>query len=81
MSGAGLASAGDSLLITGGVGRGGILKAVNRLLTFNVRTNQWSEGPAMQDARKCHATAVLNNNLYVMGGSDQQVCYLIYTNI
>ena len=31
LSGAGLSSYGDTLLITGGVGRGGILKALNRL--------------------------------------------------
>ena len=30
-----------------------------RFLTFNVRTNVWSEGPPMLEARKCHGTAVL----------------------
>eukprot|EP00092_Neocalanus_flemingeri_P010433 GFUD01011244.1.p1 GENE.GFUD01011244.1~~GFUD01011244.1.p1 ORF type:complete len:568 (+),score=126.56 GFUD01011244.1:211-1704(+) len=76
LSGAGLSSLGDTLLVTGGVGRGGILKAVTRFLTFNVRTNIWSEGPPMISARKCHASAVLDGKLYVMGGSDQQMSIL-----
>ena len=76
LSGAGLSSYGDTLLITGGVGRGGILKALNRFLTFNVRTNVWSEGPPMVTPRKCHASAVLDNKLYVLGGSDQQLSVL-----
>ena len=40
LSGAGLSSYGDTLLITGGVGRGGILKALNRL---NVILSQYSK--------------------------------------
>ena len=76
LSGAGLVSMGDTLLVTGGVGRQGILKAINRFTTFNVRTNVWSEGPPMMDARKCHGTAVLDGRLYVMGGSDQQLSVL-----
>ena len=74
LSGAGLVSMGDTLLVTGGVGRQGILKAINRcthityspyspyspysqfnpiprFTTFNVRTNVWSEGPPMLEAR------------------------------
>ena len=76
LSGAGLSSLGDTLLVTGGVGRGGILKALSRFLTFNVRTNVWSEGPPMIDARKCHASSVIDGKLYVMGGSDQQMSVL-----
>jgi len=76
LSGAGLSSLGDTLLVTGGVGKAGILKALNRFLAFNVRTNIWSEGPPMIDARKCHASAVLDGKLYVMGGSDQQMSVL-----
>ena len=30
-----------------------------RFTTFNVRTNVWSEGPPMLDARKCHGAAVM----------------------
>ena len=67
---------GDTLLVTGGVGRQGILKAINRFTTFNIRTNVWSEGPPMMDARKCHGAAVLDSKLYVMGGSDQQLSVL-----
>lgn len=76
LSGAGLASYGDTLLVTGGVGRAGVLKALNRFVTFNVRTNEWSEGPSMITARKCHASAVLDGKLYVMGGSDSQLSVL-----
>ena len=76
LSGAGLVSLGDTLLVTGGVGRKGILKAVNRFITFNIRTNVWSEGPGMIDARKCHGSAVMDGKLYVMGGSDQQLSVL-----
>ena len=78
LSGAGLSSHGDTLLVTGGVGRGGILKALTRwgiatsahtkwtltalatnitmipfrFLTFNVRTNMWTEGPPIATPRK-----------------------------
>ena len=76
MSGASLASYGDTLLITGGVGKGGVLKALDRFLTYNVRTNQWSEGPAMSQCRKCHASTVLDGRLYVLGGSDAQLSVL-----
>ena len=47
-----------------------------RFTTFNVRTNVWSDGPPMLDARKCHGAAVLEGKLYVMGGSDQQLSVL-----
>ena len=50
-----------------------ILYFASRFLTFNVRTNTWSEGPSMMVARKCHASLVHDNKLYVMGGSDSQV--------
>jgi len=76
LSGAGLASYGDTLLVTGGVGRAGVLKALNRFLTFNVRTNEWSDGPCMVTARKCHASVVVEGKLYVMGGSDSQLSVL-----
>ena len=33
LSGAGLVSLGDTLLVTGGVGRAGILKAINRFIS------------------------------------------------
>ena len=36
LSGAGLSSHGDTLLITGGVGRGGILKALNRFIALMI---------------------------------------------
>ena len=38
--------------------------------SYNVRTNQWTEGPKMGVARKCHASAILDSRLYVLGGSD-----------
>jgi len=76
LSGAGLASYGDTLLVTGGVGRSGVLKALTRFATFNVRTNVWSDGPAMAYARKCHASVVIDGRLYVMGGSDAQLSVL-----
>jgi hypothetical protein len=45
-------------------------------LAYNVRTNQWSEGPAMATARKCHACLVHEGRLWVMGGSDSQLSVL-----
>ena len=47
LSGASLASFGDKLFIAGGVGAGGILKAVKRLLAYDIRTNEWMRGPNM----------------------------------
>ena len=35
LSGAGLVSLGDTLLLTGGVGRAGILKAINRFIIIS----------------------------------------------
>ena len=47
LSGASLATYGDKILISGGVGVGGILKAVKRLLVYDIRTNEWLKGPSM----------------------------------
>ena len=47
LSGASLATFGDKILISGGVGVGGILKAVKRLLVYDIRTNEWQKGPSM----------------------------------
>ena len=47
LSGASLATFGDKILISGGVGVGGILKAVKRLLVYDIRTNEWLKGPSM----------------------------------
>ena len=41
LSGAGLATHGDLVIVTGGVGKGGILKGLRRTLIYNVRTNAW----------------------------------------
>ena len=74
LSGAGVAVYGDSLLLTGGVGKsGGILKAVKRFLIYNLRTNTWSEGPEMITARKSHSCGMFGNRLYVAGGTDDQM--------
>ena len=47
LSGASLATYGCKILLAGGVGAGGVLKAVNRLLVYDISTNEWSEGPPM----------------------------------
>ena len=41
-----------------------------------MRTNEWSDGPCMVTARKCHASVVVEGKLYVMGGSDSQLSVL-----
>ena len=51
LSGASLTTFGDKILITGGVGVGGILKAVKRLLVYDIRTNEWQKGPPMNFVR------------------------------
>ena len=51
LSGASLATIGDKILISGGVGVGGILKAVKRLLVYDIRTNEWLKGPSMNHVR------------------------------
>ena len=38
-------------LISGGVGVGGILKAVKRLLVYDIQTNEWQKGPSMNHVR------------------------------
>lgn len=38
LSGAAMVTHRDNILITGGVGKGGVLKAVERFLIFNVRS-------------------------------------------
>ena len=47
LSGASLVTYGSKILLAGGVGAGGVLKAVNRLLIYDISTNEWSEGPSM----------------------------------
>ena len=47
LSGASLATYGCKILLAGGVRAGGVLKAVNRLLVYDISTNEWSEGPPM----------------------------------
>ena len=71
-SGASLASYEDKIIITGGVGPEGILKAVNNVLVYNLKTNEWNEGPSMKNPRKCHGSLVLKDKLYVVGGTDSQ---------
>ena len=51
LSGASLATYGCKILLAGGVGAGGVLKAVNRLLVYDISTNEWSEGPPMLHVR------------------------------
>lgn len=67
-----MASFEDKIIVTGGVGSEGILKAVNSVLVYNLKTNEWNEGPSMKNARKCHGSHTLNDKLYVVGGTDSQ---------
>lgn len=72
LSGAGLATYGDRVVVTGGVGKGGILKGLKRVLIYNARTNRWSEGPEMLFRRKCHSSGVVDGIIYAIGGTDEQ---------
>ena len=49
LSGAGLTTYNDKIFITGGVGAGGILKAVKRTLVYDHKSNQWYLGPPMNE--------------------------------
>ena len=51
LSGASLTTYGDKIMITGGVGAGGILKAVKNLLVYDIRTNEWQKGPSMNQVK------------------------------
>ena len=70
--GCGLAAYGDLVAVTGGVGKKGILKATKRFLTYNLRTNEWQEGPDMLEARKCHASQMIGSSCFVFGGTDER---------
>ena len=39
---------------------------------FNLRTNSWTEGPSLQNARKSHACGIINDRLVVVGGTLEQ---------
>ena len=68
LSGASLDTYGSKILISGGVGAGGVLKAVNRLLVYDISTNEWSEGPSMIQVMKIALVQLL-------GGFSTQFCY------
>ena len=51
LSGASLATYGNKIILAGGVGAGGVLKAVNRILVYDISTNEWNEGPSMSQVR------------------------------
>lgn len=72
LSGASLAVHNNCIFVTGGVGPRGILKAVKRLLVFDILANEWKVGPSMNHARKCHGCYIKDNTMYVIGGTDSQ---------
>ena len=72
LSGASVAVYKGKILVAGGVGAGGILKAVKRLLVYDIDTNEWQVGPPMNFARKCHGSYVFQDCLYVIGGTDSR---------
>ncbi|TRY75111.1 hypothetical protein TCAL_00623 [Tigriopus californicus] len=75
-SGAGISTFGDKVLITGGVGKKGILKAVNRFVVYDLRSNSWSDGPSLKEPRKCHLQGVTQGSLMIAGGTDEQQAVL-----
>lgn len=75
-SGAGISTFGDKVLITGGVGKKGILNAVNRFVVYDLRSNSWSDGPTLKEPRKCHLQGVTQGSLMIAGGTDEQQAVL-----
>ena len=49
LSGASVVTFGNNIFISGGVGAGGILKAVRRILVFDHKANLWYMGPPMKE--------------------------------
>ena len=52
LSGASVVTFGNNIFISGGVGAGGILKAVRRILVFDHKANLWYMGPPMKEVNK-----------------------------
>ena len=52
LSGASVVTFGNNIFISGGVGAGGILKAVRRILVFDHKANLWYMGPPMKEVSK-----------------------------
>ncbi len=47
-------------------------KMIYRNVRPPIRTNKWSQGPDMNDARKRHSSVVYRDRLYVLGGTDAE---------
>nr|XP_040570708.1 ring canal kelch homolog [Lepeophtheirus salmonis] len=71
LCGASLTTSGNKIYITGGVGSGGIMKPLKRLLIYDLVCNTWSNGPDMIQARRCHGSCIHKSYLYVFGGEDE----------
>ena len=60
LSGASVVTFGNNIFISGGVGAGGILKAVRRILVFDHKANLWYMGPPMKEVT---INIFLNSNI------------------
>ncbi|CAB4066885.1 KLHL23 [Lepeophtheirus salmonis] len=86
LCGASLTTSGNKIYITGGVGSGGIMKPLKRLLIYDLVCNTWSNGPDMIQARRCHGSCIHKSYLYVFGetppiGKIQSFSYLCSTEL
>jgi len=58
----------DKMYLTGGWNE----TFSDRLLVYDLGSNRWTEGPAMQTPRNHHASVALGGRLYVMGGHNKE---------
>ena len=69
----------EIVVVVGGEKKGeSATNSVHLLLNATEKSNcrQWIEGPAMNEARSCHAAVVCNGSVYVIGGHNYRRSFL-----
>ncbi len=56
-------------------GRWSDSQSLNKVEYFNSFNQMWKEAPSMRQARSSHGVAVLNGNIYIIGGESDSLIY------
>ena len=62
----------DQLWAVGGANKPGVERAVSSCEFLDVASNTWMVGPSMNNPRHSHSLAVLNGELWAVGGCPEE---------